>query len=130
MLTGRPQGQQLLRDGGHAEAGDLLDLSEGAAVEDPDPRRRAQDRARDCADRVRVAAQIRGIQEGARGGSRASSAKAMGIACAEATEEPICSANDSGDGDGGVDASSSARRVAATTSGSGTHAPRSGSEST
>ena len=68
MLTGRPQGQQLLRDGGQAEAGDLLDLSEGAAVEDPDPRRCAQDRARDRADRVRVAAQIRGIQEGARGG--------------------------------------------------------------
>ena len=68
MLTGRPQGQQLLGDGGQAEAGDLLDLSEGAAVEDPAPRRRAQDRARDCADRVGVAAQVGGIQEGARGG--------------------------------------------------------------
>ena len=54
----------------------------------------------------------------------------MGIAWAEATEEPICSANNSRDGNGGVDASSSALRVAATTSGSGAHAPRGDREAT
>lgn len=53
----------------------------------------------------------------------------MGIACAEATAVPICSASHSRDDDGWA-ASFNARCVAATTSGSGLQAPRSGSERT
>ena len=63
-------------------------------------------------------------------GSRASSAKAMGIACAEATDVPTCSTRHSRDEDAGLATSCMALRVAATTSGSGVHAPRSGREST
>ena len=63
-------------------------------------------------------------------GSRASSAKAMGIACAEATDVPTCSTRHSRDEDAGLATSCIALRVAATTSGSGVHAPRSGREST
>ena len=63
-------------------------------------------------------------------GSRASSAKAMGIACAEATDVPTCSTRHSRDENAGLMASCIALRVAATTSGSGDHAPRSGREST
>ena len=63
-------------------------------------------------------------------GSRASSAKAIGIACAEATDVPTCSTRHSRDEDAGLATSCMALRVAATTSGSGVHAPRSGREST
>ena len=63
-------------------------------------------------------------------GSRASSANAMGIACAEATDVPICSTRHSRDDEAGLATSCIALRVASTTSGSGVHAPRSGREST
>jgi len=60
-------------------------------------------------------------------GERASSAKAMGIECAEATDVPTCWARHSRDDDAGLTDSCMALRVAAMTPGSGVHAPRAGS---
>ena len=54
----------------------------------------------------------------------------MGIACAEATDVPTCLTRHSRDDEAGLTASCMALRVAAMTSGSGVHAPRSGREST
>ena len=63
-------------------------------------------------------------------GARASSAKAMGIAWAEATDVPTCSTRSFRDKHEGLATSCIALRVAATTSGSGVHAPRAGRDST